>query len=285
MSALVSGSTLSEAWVRTFDLVRRAPGGRLPHVITAVRDPGTEVLEVRDELDKLLSDRGSQSIMTVAETIFPSSLYYDPGIDWHPGMDQAAEALLDDAAGALYESYTGMLPILRTVNANKSGTYFSRMVTWPGKRAGGTNQLERRIARLRSEAEAGRRTNNTLDIDLAADALDVELPISGVQVYAVTDERTRGFPCLTHIDLTLHEGRLHCTAVYRHQYLVEKAYGNLVGLSALLLFLCQQGGCDPGELVVHATMADAQTPKFGQAAAAQVVDGALAAIDAVPSEA
>jgi hypothetical protein len=46
--------------------------------------------------------------------------------------------------------------------------------------------------------------------------------------------------------------------VYRHQYLVEKAYGNLMGLSALLRFLCQQTGYAVGELCVHATMADAQ---------------------------
>lgn len=282
MSALVSASTLSEAWLRTLELVRRAPGGRRPHIVTAVSDPGAEVVGVRDELEKLLADNGSQSIDTVAETIFPSSLYPDPGIYWDPSMARDSETLLDDAAGALYESYIGMLPILRTVCANKSGTYFSRMVTWPGKIAGGTNQLELRIARLRSVARAGQRTNNTLDIDLAADALDNDVPISGVQVYAVTDQRTRGFPCLTHLDLTLHEGRLHCTAVYRHQYLIEKAYGNLAGLSALILFLCQQGGCAPGELVVHATMADAQPGTFG-GSVDQLVNGALAAIEAVSS--
>ncbi len=283
MSHLVSASTLSEAWLRTFELVRRAPGGRLTHVVTAVGDPGAEVMGVRDELEKLLAHNGSQSIDTVAETIFPSSLYRDPCIDWHPSIATDSEAVLDDAAASLYESYIGMLPMLRTVGANRSGTYFSRMITWPGKVAGGTNQLELRIARLRSQARAGRRTNNTLDIDLGADALDTDLPISGVQVYAVTDQRTRSFPCLTHIDLTLYEGQLHCTAVYRHQYLVEKAYGNLVGLSALLQFLCQQGGCVPGELVVHATMADAQPATFG-GVVDQFVDEALTAVAAASSE-
>jgi thymidylate synthase len=72
------------------------------------------------------------------------------------------------------------------------------------------------------------------------------------------DKRRRGFPCLTHIDFTLHDGRLHCMAVYRHQYLIEKAYGNMLGLSRLLGFVCQQTGYEAGELVVHATMADAQ---------------------------
>ena len=136
------------------------------------------------------------------------------------------------------------------------------MISWPGKTAGGFNQLAARIERLRAEHSAGKTTNNTLDMDLAADAL-VDNPtgeedVPGVQVYAATDQRTRSFPCLTHIDLTLFQGRLHATAVYRHQYLIDKAYGNLLGLSWLMHFLCQQSGFEVGELVVHATLADAQ---------------------------
>jgi hypothetical protein len=56
----------------------------------------------------------------------------------------------------------------------------------------------------------------------------------------------------------LYQGRLHATAVYRHQYLIDKAYGNLLGLSWLMQFLCQQSGFEVGELVVHATLADSQ---------------------------
>src|SRR5262249_18505243 len=84
--------------------------------------------------------------------------------------------------------------------------------------------------------------------------------------------RTRGFPCLTHVDLTLHRGRLHATAVYRHQYLIDKAYGNLLGLSWLLQFLCQQTGYQLGELVVHATLADAQGRSRGLAIARDARD-------------
>jgi hypothetical protein len=225
-----------------------------------VTDPGSEVPEVRDAVDRGLERAGMQSVDTVAETIFPSSLYSDPGFDWTTALDVDGMATLDGAASDLYLAYEEILPLLRTVHANRSGTYFSRMITWPGKESGGTNQLQLRIDGLRAQQRAGRQRNNTLDIDVAADSLASgpgEI-LDGVQVYAVTDRRTRGFPCLTHVSLTLHDGRLHCTAVYRHQYLVEKAYGNLMGLSALLRFLCQQTGYAVGELCVHATMADAQ---------------------------
>ena len=162
-----------------------------------------------------------------------------------------------------------MLPLLLTASGNSRGTYFSRMLTWPGREAGGINQLNERIQVLRTTQRQGRRTVNVNDIDLAADALTVDADeqddLRGLQTYAASDRRPRGFPCLTHIDLTLLGGTLHATAVYRHQYLVEKAYGNLLGLSRLLEFLCQQAGCRPGELVVHATLADAQIGKFGAA--------------------
>jgi hypothetical protein len=227
-------------------------------VVSTVTEPGTEIGSIRRVLDEALDAAGAYLVDTVAETIFPASLYPDPGLDWSPVLSAAECAVLDAAAEALYDAYTGVLPMLRTVNANKSGTYFSRMISWPGKEAGGVNQLAARISRLRREHAAGRRTHNALDIDVAADGLTDEEELRGLQVYASTDRRTRGFPCLTHVDLTLHHGRLHATAVYRHQYLIDKAYGNLLGLSWLMQFLCQQTGHELGELVVHATLADTQ---------------------------
>jgi len=256
MIALPPVETVSEAWLSGLERVVLAPGGRLVHLVTTVTRPGTEIPEVRDVLDAGLEAAQMQSVDTVAETIFPSSLYPDPGVEWGPDVNPSLAAELDASAAVLFSAYEDILPLLRTVGANRSGTYFSRMISWPGKEAGGTNQLRLRIDGLRSQRAAGRYRNNTLDIDVAADALLTDCP--GVQVYAVTDRRTRGFPCLTHLDLTLHDGLLHCTAVYRHQYLVEKAYGNLLGLSALMRFLGQQSGYPVGELCVHATMADAQ---------------------------
>lgn len=260
MIAMTPVPTVSEAWLTSIEATAAAPGGRVVHLVTTVTAPGSEVPEVRDVVNGRLERAGMQSVDTVAETIFPSSLYPDPGIDWTAALDADGVAVLDGAAADLYTAYEDILPLLRTVHANRSGTYFSRMITWPGKEPGGTNQLQLRIDGLRAQQRAGRRRNNTLDIDLAADSLagGRDWATDGLQVYAVGDRRPRGFPCLTHIDLTLHEGRLHCTAVYRHQYLVEKAYGNLMGLSALLQFLCQQTGHAVGELCVHATLADAE---------------------------
>lgn len=259
MIAMPPVASVSEAWVLGLERVVGEPDGRLVHLVSTVTEPGAEIASVRHVLDAALQAADKHSVNTVAETIFPSSLYPDPGFDWMPGVAAQKEAELDTAADALYSSYCDMLPLLLTAAGNNRGTYFGRMVSWPGKVAGGPNQLADRVSALRSEHRAGRRRNNTLDIDLAADSQE---SLRGLQIYAATDRRRRGFPCLTHVDLTLHDGRLHCLAVYRHQYFIEKAYGNMLGLSATLQFLCQQSGYALGELVVHATMADAQRREF-----------------------
>ncbi len=250
--------TVSEAWLLSLERTANADGGRAVHVVSTVTEPGTEIPSVRRVLDDALEAAGSQSVETVAETIFPASLYNRPAVDWAADLEDAKRRELDLAAASLYEAYIGMLPLLRTVEANKNGTYFARMITWPGKEAGGVNQLALRIEHLRAEQAAGRQTHNALDVDVAADSLADEEDLRGVQTYAATDRRVRGFPCLTHIDLTLLGGRLHATAVYRHQYLIQKAYGNLLGLSWLMRFLSQQTGYHLGELVVHATLGDAE---------------------------
>lgn len=262
MSAFIQADNVSEAWLRTLQHAHGDDRGRSVHLVTSIADPTVEIPDVRDVLDDFLCGLKAQTTDTVSETIFPGSLYTDPGFDWHPDIAPEDEQELDAAAADLFDSYVEMLPTLRSAHsANSRGTYFGRMVHWPGTEVDGINQLALRIEWLRSLARRHVGTNNTLDIDVAADSLDQERPLSGIQVYAVTDTRIYSFPCLTHLDLTLYQGTLHCTAVYRHQYLVKKAYGNLLGLGNLMQFLCQQTGFEVGELVVHATMADAEGHK------------------------
>ena len=258
MSELLPATkTLSEAWVRALRHAVDQRRGRCVNLVMTVENPGCEDEVIRDALDRVLNEARDQSVETVAGTIFPNALYRSPGLLWSPDLDDPAVHALDMAALNLYDRYLEMLPKLLRFSGNSRGTYFSRMITWPGKESGGTNQLNLRISRIRNEFSNGRRTNNTLDVDIAADAL-VSEPLAGVQVLLPSEQRIRGFPCLVHIDFTLLDGILHCLAVYRHQYLITKAYGNLVGLSRLMNFMCEQTGAECGELVVHATLADAE---------------------------
>jgi thymidylate synthase len=81
-------------------------------------------------------------------------------------------------------------------------------------------------------------------------------------MYKSDDERQMAFPCLVHIDVSVVGNRISLMAVYRHWHLVHKAYGNLIGLTRLLHFLSQQTGYDPGELLIHATVANAEVRQF-----------------------
>lgn len=254
-------ATVSEAWLRTVEMVVRG-GGRLVNVLTTITEPGVEDDHVRAIIDQELAAKGrrAQSVETVAGTIFPSELYRDVGYPWRPGLAPEEAGALDEAATELFDSYELMLPLLLTANGNKGGTYFSRMITWPGKEAGGVNQLADRIRYLRGHRSRGVTANNAADIAIGGEA---DIPDQGLQVYAATDRRQRAFPCLVHIDLTLLSGRLSMLAVYRHQFLLTKAYGNLIGLSDLLKFLAQQSGFDVGELAVQATLADDERGSYG----------------------
>ena len=256
--ALRPVTSLSEAWLLALEQAVDSPGGRMAHLMMTVTQPGAEIRCIRHGIDRELEQINEQSVDTVAETIFPQSLYSDPGFDWHPDLPSDQLHSMDHAAKDLYDSYVSILPLLLTVRANRMGTYFSRMISWPGKELGGTNQLSRVINRLRSVRRLNRATENTLDVDLSADCLGDATILEGAQTCAATDKRTRGFPCLVHLDFSLLNGALHCAAVYRHHYLITKAYGNFVGLSYLMQFLCQQTGFKIGELVVLAGLADSE---------------------------
>lgn len=272
--------TVADAWLETLRNVRRAPSGRKVNVISTITEPKDEGSDaVRAAAEKFLASRECQQIEEVAETIFPISLLSDPRVRWHPGLDRAAEAEVLRSESQLYEMYLDMLEVILSANGNSRGTYFSRLITWPGNATGGVNQLGARIAQLRQRNTKGIGTFNAMDMDLGADSLSSsELEdLKGLQVYAALDRRTRGFPCLTHIDLTLLDGVVHMAAVYRHQYLVTKAYGNLLGLSRLLTFICDQSGHAVGELTVIATLADCEFKDFGQHRVDELIEESRAA--------
>lgn len=270
--ALEPVASLSEAWLLALEHTVASRDGRMAHLMMTVTQPGLEIRCIRRGIDTELERIGEQNVDTVAETIFPQSLYVDPGIDWHPDLPSEQLQEIDQAAAHLYDNYLMILPVLRTERANRMGTYFSRMISWPGKEPEGINQLDRVIDRIRSTRRQGNATENTIDMDLAADCLIDGTSLEGAQLLVADDRRTRGFPCLVHVDFSLLNGELHCAAIYRHHHLITKAYGNLVGLSHLMKFVCQQSGCKMGELVILDGIADSQAIRRSRMLATRLRD-------------
>jgi hypothetical protein len=75
-----------------------------------------------------------------------------------------------------------------------------------------------------------------------------------------------GFPCLSHISLTLHTNPIHLTALYRNQGFLRKAYGNYVGLARLARFFAREVGVRVGEIVCVASHADVELDVAGKRA-------------------
>lgn len=264
--------TLDEAWMAALGAVNPARDGRAINLALSIRYPSAGHSDrVEAELDSVLASHGKHSVRTVANTLFPSRLYRSPADDWRVGMGEEELRPIEDAANNLFERYLEMLPTLMTLPANSAGTYFSRMITWPGK-PGGVNQLERRIHFLRVARENGRAAHSASDIQIDT--------VPGIEIYAATDERQEGFPCLSHISLTAMDGRLSMNAVYRHWHLITRAYGNLIGLSELLAFLAQQSGFEVGELMVTATKANTERNPYSK----HGVDELTSAVSAIDRE-
>ena len=64
-----------------------------------------------------------------------------------------------------------------------------------------------------------------------------------------------GFPCLSFCSFQLDGDTLHMIAQYRYQYLIERGYGNYLGLGQLLGYVCATVGLHPGQLTIIAGVA------------------------------
>src|SRR5258706_15450686 len=122
MAIFVSEKDVSSAWVAALGTLMRA-GGDAVNLTVAIAEPTAEDAGVRKVLDAFIAEqrrarpRAVQRVSTVANTLFPSAWYLP-------------DRLGPDAAEHLYK----LEGITRRVTRrrNSRGTYFERMVAWPG---------------------------------------------------------------------------------------------------------------------------------------------------------
>jgi len=256
MAHLVQGSSLSQAWTAAMVLLLDLPGGKAVNLNVAFPAVTEEDGAVRDEIDAFLGERDLRSedkevlqVSTVANTIFPDALY-------HPHLGE-------EAAARLYENYALSMRIHQRRKRDKD-TYFNRLVAYPVSNglsedldarlgADGTfNQLDYYVQRLRTQ-RTSLHLSSSYELGLSH-PLDAELRVQA----PFKDKRMSGFPCLSHISLTLVDDHVHLTATYRNQSYISRAYGNYLGLARLLRFVAIDTGAQPGEVEVVATHADAE---------------------------
>jgi thymidylate synthase len=140
--------------------------------------------------------------------------------------------------------------------SGEAETYFDRLVAYPGVDGQPVNQLEEQVRRLQGQIGVKGPKSSAYEIGIC-DPTDLRIYIPG------KDHKYMGFPCLSHISLTLHGGAVHLTALYRNQGFVRKAYGNYVGLARIGRFFATEVGVRLGEIMCVATHADAELDVAG----------------------
>lgn len=253
---LVEGDTLSEAWLLAYEHLVEVRGKDV-NLMVVMPGNGVEDSTIRSAIDNILP---AGHIETVANTIFPQELY-------HPSLEERA-------ASHLYDEYELAYSGIRMHRGNQRGTYFGRLVRWEATTS--SNQLDAVIKRLRSAAQQVGPKSSAYEISVAGPG-----ELGELRIQHPGDRSPMGFPCLSHISLTLVDGELHMSALYRNQHFIHRAYGNYLGLSRLLQFICIETGFRPGDIACWATHADAELADvnrrhalhlIGQCRAQQAVD-------------
>jgi hypothetical protein len=245
----VRGGTVSEAWLNAVQAVDATPERRLFHLITRISDPVTEEPRIRAAADTLLSNLDLAPVDTVANTIFPAQL-----------------AAISTGPGELAQRYRRMYPTLRRLHkSNRKGTYFGRIVAHPAA-DGERDQLADLIERLNTELGTRGPKSARYEVNIGGpgdlaqtgEECAAEKPSDGgtFHIYAAgKDTSPMGFPCLSFCSFQLDGDTLHMVAQYRYQYLIERGYGNYLGLGQLLGYVCATVGLRPGQLTIIAGVA------------------------------
>jgi thymidylate synthase len=247
MTAFVSAGDVSSAWLAAVKHLLSEPGGRSSNLGVSIAAPNQERTDVRRELEGFAANarrRGQDfpRIESVAGTIFQSSFY---------------RPTANDPEHHLYDLERRIRKVVRRHPQNRSGTYFERLVAYPLADGREFNQLHHVLERLRSAATQGRRNGNQFELSI---------------FHPERDSYPVGFPCLSHISITLRDGILDATALYRNQYFLERAYGNYVGIGEVMRFLATESGFGVGELLCVASHARLELGSYGRARVTALVD-------------
>ena len=229
---LVRGSNASSAWMSAARYLADQPSYQAWDLAVEIDEPLIEEDAVRAGLDQRLRESGKQDLQTVANTIFPATM-------WATSRNRET----------FYRRYEQILPSLRRFPKNRHGLYFERLIQWPpGQGAAGCNQLEATIVRLAHQLTLPGPLRFVYDL---------------LTFSPVNDPQPIGFPCLSYVNVKLQDKRLLMLAHYRNHFFVERAYGNYLGLGRLQAFIAASVGLKPGPLTcvsAHAELDDHRRP-------------------------
>lgn len=214
--SVIDSTNLSYAWAQLFLNVLERSGKETSSLTISLSEfkDGTpnEDLTIREALDHCLLLHGKEQVHTVANTIFPDSLW----------------ELYQYDRRVFFEKYIHNLPRIKALEPRKNsrGLYFERLIAFGCGFSNG-NQLEHIISAYNSNPGFRRSMFQASVFDPHRDhTLDPRL----------------GFPCLQHLQF-LPDNRdktLSVNAFYATQQVFEKAYGNYLGICRLSHFMAHE---------------------------------------------
>ncbi len=226
---LIEEPNLSHAWGRVLLHVLDNSKHRLAPLMISVtgfqNGLPAEDTEIRHALDTLLVSKDKKYTSKVtALTIFPHEAW----------IRQGRPPIRDFSDWYLREFF----PRLQARNPlNHRGTYFERMVRFQGCKMGKDgnpilevkNQLEHLVTIWRRDRSKGSSSRHSA---LQASIFDPGKDHTGAKML--------GFPCLQQVSFSYDdENNLAVNAYYPTQYIMDRAYGNYLGLCHLGQFMAQ----------------------------------------------
>lgn len=229
----IEADNLSVAWGMAIQLVGERGRDEIAPLVVSVtgfspEGHHAEEATIREALDTLLRQRECESVETVANTIFPISL-------WNPA---APRQQLFDRYGRIAAR------VHRASRKNIRGRYFDRIIDSGAE--GNQNQLEFIIGAYRARTGVRRSILQVAVFDPRKDH---------------TPAARLGFPCLQHVTFAPTSEGLSVNAFYATQYMVEKAYGNYVGLCHLGRFVAHELEIPLARVTCYAGIAELDVPK------------------------
>jgi len=216
MAILVNEVNCLTAWLAVSNLI--VQGGQQENVLITIDNPCDF-----NDLHTWLIDRNpkridanADSIRHVINTIFPYNL------------SNLCRDRID-----LYLKYRSIY--LKGAN-RRWGTYFQRLISFDKHfQNNGVNQLENAIQAL----NGGSPQHHYIVFHLTAVNLN-------------SNVAPMGSPCWHFGEITINnDNTIDLVAIYRKHDYFNKAFGNFIGLSKLLAFICHNSGKVPGKLIVH----------------------------------
>lgn len=251
---IVSQQSCARAWLAAASNVLASNSESYNVVIDVANPVGFDAVDnkIICLIDAFLRAHDKQPIQSVANTIFPQSLYQRHG---HPAF---IDEYLQDFDRFHHES-------------RNWGRYFERMCR---ERTGKDGALYRPISRLIEKLS--KQTGSPQPFKAAYELATYDADLDS--------NPFRGRPCLSFLSFKRHPADgLLLTAIYRNHTYITRCLGNLIGLGRLMAFVAKESQLKVGSLTVISTHAEIDKDKWGIVKARKLISEAQNYLDK-PSE-